>query len=265
MMEEVGSRRQVYEVHRALSAAYETAGDSAAALVHYKAFHQARDEVWSSESERRIQGLLVRSEVERSQREAELLREANEELTEANAEKATLLEQLRRQAVELDRLSREDALTGLHNRRHVDEQLALELERARRFGRHLTVALADLDRFKEVNDRFGHALGDEVLRAVARILRQETRHIDVVGRYGGEEFVLLLVETPPESAARYCERLRAAVEGHDWSSLHPGLQGVTISVGLAGVLPTGGPEALLAAADAKLYEAKRAGRNRVCG
>jgi diguanylate cyclase (GGDEF)-like protein len=103
-----------------------------------------------------------------------------------------------------------------------------------------------------------------VLRAVARILRDGCRQIDLVARYGGEEFALVLVETPPASAALLCEKLRAAVESYDWPSLHPRLARVTLSFGLSGDLTLPDPAALLASADARLYQAKRTGRNRVC-
>ncbi|HEX5725029.1 MAG TPA: diguanylate cyclase [Longimicrobiaceae bacterium] len=269
--EEAGTRRLVYEAHRALADAHAAMGYHRAALEHFRAFHAVEDEVFSQESDRRIQAIRVQAEVERSHREAELLREKNAELTEANdalrradEEKALLLWQLRLQAEELERQTKEDALTGLYNRRHLDAQLALELERARRFGRDLTVVMADLDRFKQVNDRFSHAVGDAVLRAVGRLLREHTRAVDVVGRYGGEEFVLLLVETPPEKAAGVCEKLRALIANHDWAEVHPELR-VTISMGLAGLRELETPEQLLAAADARLYQAKRTGRNRVCG
>jgi len=256
------ARRLIYEAHLALSETYEAAGDFSRALEHFRAYHRVEDAVFSAESERRIQAIFTRAEVERSEREAELLRAKNKELSAANEEKARLLEMLRRQSAELDRLSREDALTGLFNRRHVDEALALEWERAARFGRDLSVAIADVDHFKAVNDRFSHAAGDEVLRRVARILREGTRAVDVAGRWGGEEFVLLLVETPPDRAAHLCDKLRRAVEAHDWPAIAPGLA-VTVSLGIAGNAQTADPAALLAAADARLYAAKRAGRNRV--
>ena len=240
---EIGLRRMLYEGHRALSEFHEARGDTAGALEHFKAYHRIEHEIFNADSERRIQALLVHAEIERAERESELLRQKNEEL---------------------DRLTREDALTGLSNRRHVDERLALEVDRARRFGRHLTVALLDLDHFKQINDRFSHAVGDDVLRAVGRILREGTRHVDVVGRYGGEELVLVLVETAPEEARGICERLRAAIEAHDWASIHPDLR-VTASIGLSGDVSHETPEGLLAAADVRLYEAKRSGRNRVAG
>ena len=258
----IHSLRLAYETHREMSGALERLGDLRGALEHFRAFHEVEDEVFSAESEKRIQAILVQAEIERSHREAGLLRQANEELTQANQALREAEERLRRQAEELDRLAHEDALTGLFNRRHVDARLALEWERARRFGRELAVALVDLDHFKQVNDRFSHAVGDEVLRVVARLLREGTRAVDVAGRYGGEEFVLLLVETPPQEALRICERLRAAVEHHDWDGIAPGLA-VTMSLGLCGDLSLDSPERMLAAADARLYQAKRAGRNRI--
>jgi diguanylate cyclase (GGDEF)-like protein len=264
LAERIDALRLVYAAHRALADAHEAAGDASAALLHFREYHRVEGEVFSTESERRIQTIIAQAEVERSHHEAELLRARNNELIAADAEKARLLEVLGRQAAELDRLSREDALTGLFNRRHVDEALALEWERARRFGRDLTVVMADLDHFKAVNDRFSHAVGDRVLREVATILREGTRAVDVAGRWGGEELVLLLVETPPERAAHLCEKLRAAIEAYDWSAVAPGLE-VTVSMGVAGNAEAADPAALLAAADARLYEAKRAGRNRIVG
>ncbi|HET7231071.1 MAG TPA: tetratricopeptide repeat-containing diguanylate cyclase [Longimicrobium sp.] len=231
----------VYEAHQALSDAYEAGGDLGAALEHYRAYHRVKDEVEGAETERRIQAILTRAEIERGQREAELLRA---------------------QAAELERLTREDALTGLANRRHLDALLALEWERARRFGRHLTAVMVDVDHFKAVNDGWSHATGDAVLRQVAHILRDGIRAVDVAARYGGEEFVLLLVETEPGQAVHACEKLRAAIEAHDWPSIAPGLR-VTASFGVAGNTGADSPDDLLAAADARLYTAKRAGRNRV--
>jgi len=262
LAERVKSPRIAYEAHLALSAAFEASGDLVSALEHIREHYRLKDEVHGAETERRIQALLVHAEIERSQHEAELLRARNDALAAANEEKARLLDTLRAQADELERLTREDALTGVCNRRQLDALLALEWERARRFGRQLAAAMVDVDHFKAVNDGWSHATGDAVLRQVAAVLREGTRAVDVVARYGGEEFVLLLVETAPEPAASLCEKLRAALEAHDWPSLAPGLR-VTASFGVAGNAEADGPENLLAAADARLYAAKRAGRNRV--
>ena len=253
---EQGARQHVHAAHEALAQAYESVGDTARALEHHRAFHAVWCEVFGTDANARIQHALVRAEVQQTQREAELLRERNEALTRAAEERARLV-------AELERQTREDALTGLSNRRHLDAQLATEWERALRFGRALTVAMVDIDHFKQVNDRFGHAVGDDVLRAVARILRESTRAVDGVARYGGEEFCLVLVETAAADGARLCERLRSRVAAHDWDAVRPGLA-VTVSIGLAG-LDDGaeGPDDLLCDADARLYEAKHGGRNRV--
>jgi len=267
---ELGARPQVYEAHQALYEVYEARGELAQAMHHFRAYHAAWREVFNAETNARIKSVLVRAEVQQAQREAEILRQKNDELTaaydhvrQADEEKAHLVARLREQAVELERQTREDALTGVSNRRHLDALLAVEWERALRFGRALTVAMLDLDRFKQVNDRFTHAVGDEVLRTVARILRENTRGVDVVARYGGEEFCLILVETRLDEGARLCDRLRGLIESHDWSELRPGLT-VTVSAGVAGLHEADAPEELLAAADVRLYAAKHAGRNRVC-
>jgi diguanylate cyclase (GGDEF)-like protein len=258
-----GAREYVHAAHEALAEAYERRGDTAHALEHHRAFHAVWKDVFGTETNVRIQNVRVRAEVQQTQREAEILREKNEALTRADEEKARLLEQLREQAAELERQTREDALTGVFNRRHLDALLAAEWERALRFGRVFTVAMLDIDHFKDVNDRFSHAAGDEVLRTVARILRESTRGVDAVARYGGEEFCLVLIETDVEDGARLCDRLRVLVESNDWSTIRPGLA-VTISAGVAGSREAEAPGALLAAADTRLYAAKHAGRNRVC-
>ncbi|HEX2206822.1 MAG TPA: diguanylate cyclase, partial [Longimicrobium sp.] len=259
-----GARQQVYAAHEALSQVHEIRGEHQKALEHYRAYHHAWREVFSHETNLRIQSAMLRSEVRQSRREAEILREKNAALSAADDEKARLLEQLRAQAAELERQTREDALTGAFNRRHLDRLLDAEWERALRFGRALTVAMLDLDRFKAVNDRFGHVAGDEVLRVVARILRDHTRGVDVVARYGGEEFCLVLVETRKDDAVRLCDRLREMVATYDWSAIHPDLV-VTLSAGLAAIDEADTPDDLLGVADARLYTAKHAGRNRVCG
>ena len=164
-----------------------------------------------------------------------------------------LQDALRRQSAELDRLSRTDALTGLHNRRHVEEHLLGHESGARRHGYALAVLGVDVDHFKRVNDSRGHAAGDAVLREVAELLRRTVRFEDLVGRWGGEEFVVVAPHTDVPAAQVLAERLRAAVEG--------GPSGVTISIGGAAALSPSA-KALLTTADANLYAAKDAGRNR---
>ena len=192
------------------------------------------------------------------------LEREKQKLETTNNEKARLLLQVADAAKAYERLSKEDSLTGVGNRRELDRILAHEFERASRNGRPLSVALADLDFFKKINDSWSHAVGDDVLREVAQILRDGCRNIDMVGRYGGEEFVLVLPEADAEIARQICERLRADIESVDWASRTPGLK-VTMSFGLATLSAEASYERLLALADKRLYEAKESGRNRVCG
>jgi diguanylate cyclase (GGDEF)-like protein len=162
----------------------------------------------------------------------------------------------RERSAELERQAGEDPLTGLPNRRYAERALA-ELAK-----QPLCVAVADADHFKGVNDRYGHFVGDEVLRQIAAILRDNVRENDFVARYGGEEFLIALSGAGVEDARARCEALRARVAGHPWEQIEPGLR-VTVSIGLA-ALPEGGdlPSAMTAA-DQRLYTAKRTGRNRV--
>ncbi len=205
----------------------------------------------------------LEDEVRRANEELEqrvLLR--TQELEQANREKEALLVDLRAQRAELERLSREDPLTGLANRRDFDHRLDTEIDRAERTGLRFAVAMLDLDFFKLVNDRFGHALGDRVLQEVADLIRGQCRGIDVIARYGGEEFALALPGSDLRSAVSVCERIRVSFETFDWSSLQVGLD-LTISAGVACWRPGCTAALLMAEADENLYAAKRTGRNRV--
>jgi len=155
-----------------------------------------------------------------------------------------------------------DGLTGIFNRRFFELRIAEELERARRFNTGMAVVMVDIDQFKRLNDEFGHLLGDEVLRQVSSIFHQQLRKIDVVCRYGGEEFAILLAQTNQQHALGVAEKLRRMVEAWQF----PGVpRPVTISVGAA-TCPDHGVtrDELVKAADLGLYAAKQAGRNRVC-
>jgi two-component system cell cycle response regulator len=159
-----------------------------------------------------------------------------------------------------------DRLTGLPNRRYIEERLDQAMAAARRTRRPLVLAFADLDHFKQINDRHGHAAGDAVLRHAAAALRQAFRRSDVIARYGGEEFVILFPEAEPAAATERLERFRAGVAGQPVRLPSTVAVPITFSVGLA-VFPDDGEEAadLLARADQRLYAAKRAGRNRLQG
>lgn len=154
-----------------------------------------------------------------------------------------------------------DGLTGIFNRRYFEMRIAEEMERARRFESGMAVIMVDIDQFKHLNDEFGHLLGDEVLRQVSSIFHQQLRKIDVVCRYGGEEFAILLSQASSKDAVSVAEKLRRLVESWQF----PGVpRAVTISAGAA-IFPDHGTtrDELVKAADAGLYAAKQAGRNRV--
>ncbi|WP_394787613.1 diguanylate cyclase [Rhodoferax sp.] len=171
--------------------------------------------------------------------------------------------QIETMAIQMRELSLRDALTGLHNRRHFDEQCAQFFATAQRYQRPFSVMLGDIDHFKSVNDRFSHATGDEVLRRIGQILQSSMRASDLVARYGGEEFVVAFPETDLQHAREACEALRQRVEAYPWHEVHPDLR-VTISLGLSGDTQVGSFHTMLEAADALLYRAKQSGRNQVC-
>jgi diguanylate cyclase (GGDEF)-like protein len=162
-------------------------------------------------------------------------------------------------------LATSDPLTGLFNRAYVDERFSVELSRARRYGQVLTIAVIDVDHFKSLNDTHGHMAGDQVLRKIGEILRETFRQSDTAGRYGGEEFVVVLPETDIEAAQQKLESLRELVASTQMIlGTHKEKREVTISAGLAS-FPQDGDDAaeLFALADVRMFQAKGEGRNRV--
>jgi diguanylate cyclase (GGDEF)-like protein len=163
----------------------------------------------------------------------------------------------------VERQAMVDSLTGLANRRSLEESLRTELARATRFSDSVCVVLADLDDFKQVNDRYGHAAGDEVLKAFASALRKTARESDVAGRWGGEEFALVLPGTDAAGGARLAERARAAIEERRVKMPNGDFCAVTASFGVAAFPESHELGEILAAADSALYAAKGQGKNRV--
>lgn len=172
-------------------------------------------------------------------------------------------QQIQEQANQLRELSIRDTLTGLYNRRYFDQQSEVMLKQALRYQHPFSVMIGDIDHFKKINDTFSHAMGDEVLRHIGRILASKIRASDVVARYGGEEFVIAFTETSLSQAHATCETLRQVIENYPWHELHPELK-VTISMGLDASADMGNVHAMLKIADSHLYRAKKEGRNRVC-
>lgn len=238
-----------YRVHKALAELYKTRRRPQKALAHFETFHALQERVRREAELRKTKGLLLQFDVERLEFEREMYRLKHVELARAYAQ--------------LEEVSVRDPLTNLHNRRFLAQQLAQEVERAKRYGRPLSLMLCDIDNFKQVNDTFSHAVGDEVLKVVADVLKSRTRLSDLKARFGGEELVAVFPETSLEDAVPLCEAMRHAAEQYDWAGLHPELR-VTLSVGVAQLRPEDTPDSLLRTADDRMYEAKGAGKNRVC-
>jgi diguanylate cyclase (GGDEF)-like protein len=162
----------------------------------------------------------------------------------------------------IEELAELDELTGSYNRRCIMRMLDEEIARAGRSGAPCSIALIDLDWFKRINDSFGHPTGDEVLRTFSITMFANIRGIDRFGRYGGEEFLLVLPDMSTDNAVRALDRLRAIIAELDWSAFSPDMS-VTISAGVATLKPEETPDTFLARADCALYAAKARGRNRI--
>jgi diguanylate cyclase (GGDEF)-like protein len=234
IFEALGSRDQVARVLRILSQVHEAEGELGQALSCIRRAGAIEQRLHSEETEGRARALAARRRLEAARQETERYK----------------------------RLAMEDALTGLANRRQIDERVEALVREAGKSGHAVTVALADVDHFKGINDRFSHAVGDEVLRCVGEILRAHCRLGDLAGRYGGEEFMLVFRNLEMRAAAEICERVRKAIEDWDWKSIHPQLR-VTLSMGLASSASFDSSQGLMDAADHWLYEAKHHGRNQI--
>jgi diguanylate cyclase (GGDEF)-like protein len=204
----------------------------------------------------RIRLLELHVEVEQATRAADWARQRATELE-------ALLERQRALQAEIESLARTDALTGLHNRRHLSELLHNELSRARRAWRPMSVALLDADHFKAINDTHGHDVGDEVLITLARRMAETLRGHDAVARWGGEEFCMMLPETEAPDAQRVIERVLEHIRNEPVATRVGPLR-VTVSAGLTSLSPVdAGLETLLRRADQGLYQSKRQGRDRL--
>lgn len=181
-------------------------------------------------------------------------------------QKVHVLEAARADNARLETLAHTDPVTHLLNRRGLVRRLTSELDRVRRYNAPLALLLIDLDRFKSVNDTYGHLVGDNVLTEMGQLLQRAARSVDVVGRYGGEEFVVVLPETGADGAMVFAERIRERIATHKFTFGDGITSHLTASIGVANFPSTGihSPEELLHAADMALYKAKESGRNAVC-
>lgn len=185
------------------------------------------------------------------------------ELTRLNSELVNVRTQLEQRNADLERLAYHDMLTGLTNRRSIIEKLDEWLRHVRRYRGRLAVAMLDIDHFKQVNDLYGHRTGDRVLADVASLILRSVRQTDFVGRYGGEEFLIILPRTDVAGAAKMAERVRASVQGTPMHALDGRTFSSTVSMGVAEYCDGDDEDLLVGRADAALYRAKELGRNRV--
>ncbi len=234
--------------HELLYRIHKSQGRFELALSHHESLHATKLKTLEQQAQVQSRILLNKLALDDARHQAE------------QAQRDAVLQRMR--AEELDRAAHSDALTGLLNRRFLDRQLPLLMAHAKAHAQPLAAAMIDIDHFKRVNDSHGHAIGDRVLTELAGLLRQATRGSDLAIRMGGEEFLVVLVDTPPQRASEICERLRHVVLAHSWHQIAPGLT-CTISVGLSQCLPDEETAAWLHRTDTALYAAKHQGRNRV--
>ncbi|WP_456403619.1 tetratricopeptide repeat-containing diguanylate cyclase [Thiolapillus sp.] len=259
-----------YEAHQELSRLFEHKGDYKSALFHHREYVRIKDRLFNQQSEQQIQSLRISFELEQAEREARLLKQKNEELAQNNKK----LEQLTRHqkaldtqksrlVAQLENYAHKDSLTDLFNRRYLDQNFQIELDQALSNDSPLCVMICDIDDFKQVNDRYSHKIGDAVLVEVSRIIAAHIREYDILSRYGGEEFVLLMPGTEETDAIHISQRLNELIEHHDWDTIQPGMK-ITISIGLCCDTSVSNHEKMLACADQYLYQAKHQGKNQLC-
>jgi len=255
--EEAEAKREHAKCHAALTDVYKQLGDFEQALDHFEKFYLNERLLFDEESDRRLKTIETIHQVENARKDSEIYQLRNVELQQE-------VEERKRAQAALEHLATVDTLTGLANRRYFLELAERAFYQAQRYNRPLSVVMIDVDNFKHINDTFGHAAGDQVLRAVAGRMQTVLRRSDILGRYGGDEFVVLLPETGHEGARRMTERLRASVAmmGEEVGSIDAP---VSLSIGLASTFSMANItlDALLQYADKALYTSKQAGRDRV--
>jgi diguanylate cyclase (GGDEF)-like protein len=181
----------------------------------------------------------------------------------ATLDKWTRLQQASVNKEELERLANFDSLTGLYNRQAILSKLRELINRAKRYKEDFSVSMLDIDHFKKVNDRYGHLTGDDVLEKIAALIRQNIRDTDIAGRYGGEEFIIILPQANLSSALVVAERIRNIIENAEMKDSAGNVFAITVSQGLSGWERGEDAYSLISRADEALYKAKANGRNRV--
>ncbi len=254
---EINATNEQMECHHALAQAHKKAGNFAQALEAYEEYISVYQVVYNEDKDRRLRTLEVMHEVENARKDAEIYQLKNVALQRE-------IEERKKAQAALERLATQDSLTGIANRRYFLEISSRIIEQAKRYRRPVSVVMIDVDHFKEMNDTFGHKTGDKVLVHISRCMQAVLRKVDVLGRYGGDEFVILLPETTQEGARRLTERLRQTITQQPITAGGVSIP-ITLSIGLASNVnePDLSLDELLQRADRALYDSKINGRDRV--
>ncbi len=254
---EINAQVELMECHQALAQAYKKAENYPQALEAYENYISVYQIVYNEEKDRRLRTLEVIHEVENARKDAEIYQLRNVALQKE-------IEERKKAQAALERLATQDPLTGIANRRYFLEIASRVIEQARRYQRPVSIVMIDVDHFKEMNDTFGHKTGDKVLIHITRCMQAALRKVDILGRYGGDEFVILLPETTQEGARRLTERLRQAIAQQSITAGGVSIP-ITLSIGLASNVkePALSLDELLQRADRALYDSKLNGRDQV--
>lgn len=252
LAEQMGGKGLAAQVNQQLSVVLEQSGQYEKALKHYQIFHVLDAEKKSLLATARAAALMTRVRLEQAELKAEFEQQRAVELNALN--------------IKLESMIRTDALTGLANRRALNEHLEQMFGLAKRNQMTFSFAMLDLDHFKRINDQFSHSAGDAVLIRAAQILREQCRSSDTIARFGGEEFAIIFSGMQGMATKLVCERIRLAFAEHDWSHVHPNLEHqnivITISIGVCDQAQLESEQWLIKA-DQALYQAKHSGRNQV--
>jgi diguanylate cyclase (GGDEF)-like protein len=248
--ETLGTKRSLYECYRSLSSAYKAAGDHKNALEAFEKFYEVYKEVFDEQESNRIESLEIMHQVETANKDAEIYRLKNVALQNEIEEREKAQDALKK-------LATTDPLTGLSNRRFFFEVASVEFQYAKAKRSSLALILLDIDLFKKVNDRYGHAVGDRVLVILAELMRESFRKEDVIARYGGDEFVVLLPGLDLEKARSIASRIENKIEQHSMRvENHSFTVGVSVGVAAYEGRKDSNIESILYRADMDMYGAK---------
>ncbi len=262
----VWARKYRYEegclrAYHKLSQIFASAEDYPQAYENLKAFYELEQRISKEKNELRFKTIETVYRTQAIQKEARIIQTKNEQLEKEIAERKWVEEALRQSEDKYRRLANLDALTVLNNRRFFYELAIIEMRRVRRYRHPMCILMIDIDRFKKINDRLGHLAGDQVLTWVARCLEEFLREVDIIGRFGGEEFIVLLPETDEEQGKGVAQRLCRQFADADFEIRNEHIH-ITVSIGLSSFEPESTLDSLIDHADQAMYAAKQAGRNR---